>query len=127
MGYYKGGWGGDLVLFGLASGQIVRFLWYLLMVRWLRVLISVAVLFVHFQMYSWLVSFISFLFDPHFLTPNYDLHSQMAPEALPLGYRRFVTGASRVSEPCLPVNLTTTRFGYFNLEDVEKALTWKGG
>lgn len=29
----------------------------------------------------------------------------MAPDALPSGYRRWVTNASRVAAPCLPVNL----------------------
>ena len=30
----------------------------------------------------------------------------MAPEALPTGYRRWITNASRVAEPCLPINIS---------------------
>lgn len=51
----------------------------------------------------------------------------MAPEALPPGYRRFVTGASRVAEPCLPVNLSATRHGVFDPAEARRALAWKGG
>ena len=61
-----------------------------------------------------------------FRTPA-DSRFQMAPEALPPGYRRFVTGASRVAEPCLPVNLSATRHGYFDPAEARKALLWKGG
>ncbi|KAM0751507.1 hypothetical protein T439DRAFT_324689 [Meredithblackwellia eburnea MCA 4105] len=51
----------------------------------------------------------------------------MAPDALPPGYRRFITGASRVAEPCLPVNLSTTRHGIFDPSEARKSLFWKGG
>ncbi|KAL8279225.1 hypothetical protein RQP46_008262 [Phenoliferia psychrophenolica] len=51
----------------------------------------------------------------------------MAPEALPPGYRRFITGASRVAEPCLPVNLSVTRYGTFDPSEARRALEWKGG
>lgn len=57
------------------------------------------------QMYSWL----------------------MAPEALPSGYRRWITNASRVAEPCLPVNLTATRTRTFDPAVARQALTWKSG
>ncbi|GAA6000664.1 hypothetical protein JCM10207_004599 [Rhodosporidiobolus poonsookiae] len=51
----------------------------------------------------------------------------MAPEALPAGYRRWITQASRVSEPCLPVNLTATRDGVFDPEIARRAATWGRG
>ncbi|ORY90918.1 hypothetical protein BCR35DRAFT_261329 [Leucosporidium creatinivorum] len=51
----------------------------------------------------------------------------MAPEALPSGYRRWVTSASRVAEPCLPVNLSASRFGTFDPEIARKAKEWKAG
>ena len=51
----------------------------------------------------------------------------MAPEALPPGYRRFITGASRVAEPCLPVNLSVSRVGTFDPAEARRALEWKGG
>jgi hypothetical protein len=38
----------------------------------------------------------------------------MAPEALPSGYRRWITNASKVSPPCLPVNLERSRIGTFD-------------
>ncbi|GAA5961120.1 hypothetical protein JCM8115_005835 [Rhodotorula mucilaginosa] len=51
----------------------------------------------------------------------------MAPEALPAGYRRWITQASRVSEPCLPVNRSTGRSGIFDPEIALKTLTWGRG
>ncbi|KPV76961.1 uncharacterized protein RHOBADRAFT_51936 [Rhodotorula graminis WP1] len=51
----------------------------------------------------------------------------MAPEALPSGYRRWITQASRVSEPCLPVNLSAYRTGTFDPDTARKALTWGRG
>lgn len=75
----------------------------------------------------------------------------MAPEALPPGYRRWITQASvrpfvrscglhvhrlestkaarsqRVSEPCLPVNLSAYRSGTFDPTVARKTLTWGRG
>ncbi|GAA5951381.1 hypothetical protein JCM21900_004390 [Sporobolomyces salmonicolor] len=51
----------------------------------------------------------------------------MAPEALPSGYRRWITNASRVSEPCLPVNLSAYRNGSFDPEAARKTLEWGRG
>ncbi|TNY20044.1 hypothetical protein DMC30DRAFT_272138, partial [Rhodotorula diobovata] len=51
----------------------------------------------------------------------------MAPEALPAGYRRWITQASRVSEPCLPVNLSASRSGTFDPSVARRALTWGRG
>lgn len=51
----------------------------------------------------------------------------MAPEALPPGYRRWVTSASRVAEPCLPVNLEASRYGTFDPDVARKAINWKAG
>ncbi|BGP22311.1 peroxisomal membrane protein 4 [Rhodotorula toruloides] len=51
----------------------------------------------------------------------------MAPEALPPGYRRWITQASRVSEPCLPVNLSAYRSGTFDPSVARKTLTWGRG
>lgn len=44
----------------------------------------------------------------------------MAPEALPAGYRRWVTNASRVAAPCLPVNLAAYRTGQFSTETAKE-------
>ncbi|GJN87945.1 hypothetical protein Rhopal_000900-T1 [Rhodotorula paludigena] len=51
----------------------------------------------------------------------------MAPEALPSGYRRWITQASRVSEPCLPVNLSAYRSGTFDPAVARKAIEWGRG
>ncbi|GAA5877652.1 hypothetical protein JCM1840_004967 [Sporobolomyces johnsonii] len=51
----------------------------------------------------------------------------MAPEALPSGYRRWITNASRVSEPCLPVNLSAYRNGRFDPEVARKTMEWGRG
>ncbi|GAA5936909.1 uncharacterized protein JCM15063_000098 [Sporobolomyces koalae] len=51
----------------------------------------------------------------------------MAPEALPAGYRRWITNASKVSEPCLPVNLAASRTGTFDPATARKALEWGRG
>lgn len=51
----------------------------------------------------------------------------LSPEALPAGYRRWVTNASRVAEPCLPINLTTYRHGTYDPEIARQSLTWKSG
>ncbi|GAA6038526.1 hypothetical protein JCM8097_004613 [Rhodosporidiobolus ruineniae] len=51
----------------------------------------------------------------------------MAPEALPSGYRRWITQASRVSEPCIPVNLSAHREGRFDPDIARRAITWGRG
>ncbi|SGY70265.1 BQ5605_C004g03131 [Microbotryum silenes-dioicae] len=51
----------------------------------------------------------------------------MSPEALPSGYRRWITQASRVAEPCLPLNLAASRTGRFDPEQARKTITWKSG
>lgn len=51
----------------------------------------------------------------------------MAPEALPPGYLRWVTTASRVAEPCLPVNLSAYRTNTFDPAIARSAITWKSG
>lgn len=51
----------------------------------------------------------------------------MAPEALPSGYRRWITNASKVSEPCLPVNLSASRTGVFDPSIARKTLEWGRG
>ncbi|SCV72374.1 BQ2448_3911 [Microbotryum intermedium] len=51
----------------------------------------------------------------------------MSPEALPSGYRRWITQASRVAEPCLPLNLAVSRTGHFDPEQARKTITWKSG
>ncbi|BGP37291.1 hypothetical protein JCM10449v2_001196 [Rhodotorula kratochvilovae] len=51
----------------------------------------------------------------------------MAPEALPSGYRRWITQASRVSEPCLPVNLSAYRTRSYDPDTARKAITWGRG
>ncbi|GAA5862498.1 hypothetical protein JCM8547_002084 [Rhodosporidiobolus lusitaniae] len=51
----------------------------------------------------------------------------MAPEALPSGYRRWITNASRVAEPCLPINITTARYGVFDPDVARRAITWEKG
>jgi hypothetical protein len=51
----------------------------------------------------------------------------MAPEALPSGYRRWITNASRVAEPCLPVNLSASRTRTFDPAIARKAITWRSG
>jgi hypothetical protein len=77
-----------------------------------------------FQMYSWLVGHRNM----REVSGDTDMAArQMAPEALPPGYRRFVTGASRVAEPSLPVNLSVTRTGTFDPAIARKSLTWKAG
>ncbi|KAK4052186.1 hypothetical protein OIV83_002481 [Microbotryomycetes sp. JL201] len=69
---------GDVLLFGLACGQI---------------------------MYSWL----------------------LAPEALPSGYRRWITHASKVPEPVLPLNLAASRHHKFEPDLARKTIYWKNG
>ena len=49
----------------------------------------------------------------------------LAPEALPSGYRRWVTNASRVPEPCLPVNLGASREGKFDPNMARKVINWR--
>ncbi|KAI5474992.1 peroxisomal membrane protein 4 [Pseudohyphozyma bogoriensis] len=49
----------------------------------------------------------------------------MAPDTLAPGYRKFITNASGVCPPCLPVNLSTTRHGEFDPVIARQALTWK--
>lgn len=51
----------------------------------------------------------------------------MAPEALPSGYRRWITHASKVPEPVLPVNLSASRHGTFDPELARKTIYWKSG
>ncbi|GAA6061716.1 hypothetical protein JCM10212_004948 [Sporobolomyces blumeae] len=51
----------------------------------------------------------------------------MAPETLPSGYRRWITNASKVSEPCLPVNLSASRTGVFDPDVARKTLEWGRG
>ncbi|GAA5901822.1 uncharacterized protein JCM6883_000407 [Sporobolomyces salmoneus] len=51
----------------------------------------------------------------------------MAPEALPSGYRNWITNASKVSLPCLPVNLTASRQGTFDPAMARQALEWGRG
>ncbi|GAA5884836.1 hypothetical protein JCM6882_007115 [Rhodosporidiobolus microsporus] len=51
----------------------------------------------------------------------------MAPEALPSGYRRWITQASRVAEPCLPIQISTSRRGVFDPAIAREAITWGRG
>ncbi|GAA5854706.1 hypothetical protein JCM3766R1_000625, partial [Sporobolomyces carnicolor] len=51
----------------------------------------------------------------------------MAPEALPSGYRNWITNASKVSKPCLPVNLTASRTGTFDPTVARETLEWGRG
>ncbi|BGP53411.1 hypothetical protein JCM8202v2_000970 [Rhodotorula sphaerocarpa] len=51
----------------------------------------------------------------------------LAPEALPSGYRRWITQASRVSEPCLPVNRSTGRTRFFDPDVARQAISWGRG
>ncbi|GAA97764.1 hypothetical protein E5Q_04443 [Mixia osmundae IAM 14324] len=50
----------------------------------------------------------------------------MSPESLAPGYRRWITMASRVSPPALPVNLAIERNKPVPTEDLEKLLRWPG-
>lgn len=86
---------GDVLLFGLSCGQIVSVNESAPAFR--RILKTVM------QMYSWL----------------------LAPEALPSGYRRWVTNASRVPEPVLPVNLGASREGKFDPNLARKVINWR--
>lgn len=51
----------------------------------------------------------------------------MSPESLPSGYRRFIAGASRVADPCLPINRSTGRYGTFDPNVARQSITWKHG
>ena len=51
----------------------------------------------------------------------------MAPEALPSGYRNWITNASKVSKPCLPVNLSASRTGTFDPAVARQTLDWGRG
>jgi len=53
--------------------------------------------------------------------------TQMAPEALPPGYRNWITNASKVSKPCLPVNLSASRSGTFDPSIARQTLDWGRG
>ncbi|GAA5964486.1 hypothetical protein JCM3765_006302 [Sporobolomyces pararoseus] len=51
----------------------------------------------------------------------------MAPEALPSGYRNWITNASKVSKPCLPVNLSASRTRTFDPAIARQTLDWGRG
>lgn len=78
-------------------------------------------------MYSWLVSLPEAVHWRSQLTACPSVLEQMAPEALPSGYRRWITNASKVAEPCLPVNLEASRYGRFDPDVARKAINWKTG
>lgn len=51
----------------------------------------------------------------------------MAPEALPSGYRRWITNASKVPPAVLPTNLSAQRHGTFDPDVARQVLTNKNG